>query len=35
VQFVRPDRRFGSGRTAPGDVLGPIDDDALFADLDV
>jgi hypothetical protein len=35
VQFVRPGPRFGSGRTAPGDVLAPIDDDALFADLDV
>jgi hypothetical protein len=36
VQFIRPGPRFGTGRTAPGDVLAPIDDDdPLFADLDV
>jgi hypothetical protein len=36
LQFLRPGARFGSGRTAPGDVLSPIDDDdPLFSDLDV
>jgi hypothetical protein len=36
LQFIRPGPRFGTGRTAPGDVLAPIDDDdPLFADLDV
>jgi Protein of unknown function (DUF2815) len=36
VQFIRPGQRFGAGRTAPGDVLAPVDDDdPLFADLDV
>jgi hypothetical protein len=35
LQFLRPGKRFGSGRTAPGDMLGPVDDDdPLFADLD-
>jgi hypothetical protein len=36
LQFLRPGPRLGSGRTAPGDLLTPIDDDdPLFADLDV
>jgi hypothetical protein len=36
VQFIRPGPRFGAGRTAPGELLAPIDDDdPLFADLDV
>jgi hypothetical protein len=36
LQFLRPGPRFGTGRTAPGDVLSPIDDDdPLFSDLDV
>jgi hypothetical protein len=36
LQYLRPGPRFGSGRTAPGDVLSPVgDDDPLFADLDV
>jgi hypothetical protein len=36
LQFLRPGRRFGTGRTAPGDVLLPVDDDdPLFSDLDV
>jgi hypothetical protein len=36
VQFIRPGPRFGAARTAPGDVLAPInDDDPLFSDFDV
>jgi hypothetical protein len=36
LQFLRPGPRFGAARTAPGDVLAPVDDDdPLFADLDV
>jgi hypothetical protein len=36
LQFIRPGPRFGAGRTAPGDLLTPIDDDdPLFSDLDV
>ena len=36
LQFLRPGPRLGAGRTAPGDVLTPVDDDdPLFADLDV
>jgi hypothetical protein len=36
LQFLRPGPRLGTGRTAPGDMLRPFDDDdPLFADLDV
>jgi hypothetical protein len=36
LQYLRPGPRFGTGRTAPGDVFSPFDDDdPLFADLDV
>jgi hypothetical protein len=36
LQFLRPGPRLGAGRTAPGDVLTPRDDDdPLFSDLDV
>jgi hypothetical protein len=36
LQFLRPGERFGGARTAPGEVLTPVDDDdPLFADLDV
>jgi hypothetical protein len=36
LQFLRPGPRLGAGRTAPDDVLTPIDDDdPLFSDLEV